>query len=235
MPIIKEESGGFESKKLITKTFKVKKVAKNSDLDSYFKNGELVAPKKLYDQIVSLMFTGRKDVVGIDKIFVTVDSIKHIKTIDKYLTDKGYNTTNAFKYYDDLDTNVGKIVNFSLVVLAILLLLAICFLAGLFELMLRNAVGDIAVLKHLGFDQKSITKIYLLPMRDRILISLCIIVLCNLALYKFGLIHSLSQLGIFECISILLCVIIFLILYMRIRHYAKKELLSLIKFYKVEE
>lgn len=234
IPVISVDEGGYKSDISIKKEYDLYKLKESSILNNYIKEDEVIVSEEVFEEIVKIMFP-QHEYMDIEKIYVNVDSIKDIKSIAVLLYSNNYNINHAFEYYDDLDTSVGKVINLSVTVLLILLIFTICLLTGLFELMLKNSAGDIAVLKHLGYTRKSIKRIYLYPMLLRSLASLIIICISNIVLYRLNVINSIYNIIVFQGISIMLCIIALIIMSVRVDYYSSKDVLSLIRSYKVEE
>lgn len=188
----------------------------------------------MFRDLTSIMFPNY-NYTDVEKIYVYVESVKDVKLVASFLSDNNYNINHAFEYYSDLDTGIGNILKFSVFILALLLIFTICFLTGIFEIMLKNSVGDIAVLRHLGFESKSVVKIYLYPMIIRCLWAVLVIVLCDFVLYNIGLIKSIHDIFVSGCISIMLCAVSITAMGSRVKYYSRKSVLALIKQYKVEE
>lgn len=144
-------------------------------------------------------------------------------------------TIHAFEYYNDLDSNVENVVRLSLIIMILLLVFTLSLLIGLFELMLKNSVGDIAVLKHLGYKQKSIKKIYIYPMILNITFAIIAIFLSDVVLYKLNIISSINSIFVFIVITIFFGIITLILMALRVDFYSKKDILTLVKVYKVEE
>lgn len=234
IPVIKAVNGGYTSDTAIKREYNLYNIEENSILNNYIKEDELIASEETFKEILDIMFPKSK-YIDIEKIYINVESVENIKDIARILSDNKYNVNHAFEYYDDLDTSVEKLIRLSAVVLLILLIFTVCLLTGLFELMLKNSVGDIAVLKHLGYTKRIIAKIYLYPMVVRSLFSLIVIFISNTILYKLDIINSIYSIIVFQLISSILCVLSLIIMYIRVNYYSNKNILLLIKKYKVEE
>lgn len=234
IPVIKAVNGGYTSDTAIKREYNLYNIEENSILNNYIKEDELIASEETFKEILDIMFPKNK-YIDIEKIYINVESVENIKDIARILSDNKYNVNHAFEYYDDLDTSVEKLIRLSAVVLLILLIFTVCLLTGLFELMLKNSVGDIAVLKHLGYTKRIIAKIYLYPMVVRSLFSLIVIFISNTILYKLDIINSIYSIIVFQLISSILCVLSLIIMYIRVNYYSNKNILLLIKKYKVEE
>lgn len=234
IPVIKAVNGGYTSDTAIKREYNLYNIEENSILNNYIKEDELIASEETFKEILDIMFPKNK-YIDIEKIYINVESVENIKDIARILSDNKYNVNHAFEYYDDLDTSVEKLIRLSAVVLLILLIFTVCLLTGLFELMLKNSVGDIAVLKHLGYTKRIIAKIYLYPMVLRSLFSLIVIFISNTILYKLDIINSIYSIIVFQLISSILCVLSLIIMYIRVNYYSNKNILLLIKKYKVEE
>ncbi|HFR3907090.1 TPA: hypothetical protein ACHVIH_001962, partial [Streptococcus suis] len=189
IPVIKTENGGYTSDTSIKKEYNLYNIDEASILNNYIKEDELIVSEATFKEIFNIMFPENR-YIEIEKIYINVESIEDIRDIAKILSNNNYNVNHAFEYYDDLDTSVEKLISLSVVVLLILLIFTVCFLTGLFELMLKNSVGDIAALKHLGYTKRMIAKIYLYPMVVRSIFSLIIICISNIILYKLDIINS---------------------------------------------
>lgn len=234
IPIITYQEGGYKSDKIVSKSFNLQKLDENSVLNRYFKPDELIVSEETFNNITGIMFPD-ENYLDVEKIYVNVDLVEDVKPIAKILSDSNYNTNHAFDYYSNLDTSIGKIMSFSMIVLIVLLVFTICILTGIFELMLKNSVGDIAILRHLGFEKKSILKIYLYPMLIRYFLSIVMLLICNIILFKVDIIKSVYGILISEIICIAVCLITLVLMGRRIMYYSEKGVLSLIKHYKVEE
>lgn len=204
IPVIKTENGGYTSDTSIKKEYNLYNIDEASILNNYIKEDELIVSEATFKEIFNIMFPENR-YIEIEKIYINVESIEDIRDIAKILSNNNYNVNHAFEYYDDLDTSVGKLISLSVVVLLILLIFTVCFLTGLFELMLKNSVGDIAALKHLGYTKRMIAKIYLYPMVVRSIFSLIIICISNIILYKLDIINSFRSIIIFQFASVILC------------------------------
>lgn len=234
IPVIKVENGGYTSDALIKKEYNLYNIEETSILNNYIKDDELIVSEETFKEILNIMFPEDR-YIDIEKIYINVEAIENVRSIAKVVSDNNYNVNHAFEYYDDLDTGVKKIIGLSVVVLLILLIFTVCFLVGLFELMLKNSVGDIATLKHLGYTKRMITKIYLYPMIVRSIFSLIIICISDTILYKSGIIHSFHNVIFFQLVGSILWAIALMLMHIRIKHYSSINILSLIKKYKVEE
>ncbi|HEM4683717.1 TPA: hypothetical protein U1003_000060 [Streptococcus suis] len=234
IPVIKTENGGYTSDTSIKKEYNLYNIDEASILNNYIKEDELIVSEATFKEIFNIMFPENR-YIEIEKIYINVESIEDIRDIAKTLSNNNYNVNHAFEYYDDLDTSVEKLISLSVVVLLILLIFTVCFLTGLFELMLKNSVGDIAALKHLGYTKRMIAKIYLYPMVVRSIFSLIIICISNIILYKLDIINSFRSIIIFQFASVILCILALIIMYIRIKYYSSINILLLIKKYKVEE
>ena len=234
LPVIKTENGGYSSDQSINREYDLDPIEESSLLSNYIKEDELIASEATFKEILDTMFP-EEEYVDIEKLYITVNSVEDVRNVAARLSSNDYNVSHAFEYYDDLETSISRLITLSVLVLAILLIFTICFLTGLFELMLKNSVGDIAILKHLGYSKRRIGKIYLYPMVVRSIIAFVIIGIINTILYLFDIINTFQSLIIFQLVISLVCVIALGIMFMRIRNYASKNILSLVKIYKVEE
>lgn len=234
IPVIKNEDGGYSSDTSVLKEYECLKIDDNSVLNGYIKEDELIASETVFKDIVGAMFAG-KGYSDVENIYVNVDSINDVKNIANVLSSEKYDVKHAFEYYDDLDVSVSRLIHFSLMVLVLLLIFALLFLVGLFELTLKNSVGDIAILKHLGFRSGSINKIYLYPMVEKMTGSVLTIFVINVILYMTHVVSSFVHVVLFTAMSSLLGIIALAIMLGRVNYYCKKGVLSLLEKYKVEE
>ena len=234
IPVIKNEDGGYSSDTSVLKEYECLKIDDNSVLNGYIKEDELIASETVFKDIIGTMFAG-KGYPDVENIYVNVDSINDVKNIANVLTSEKYDVKHAFEYYDDLDVSVSRLIRFSLMVLVLLLIFALLFLVGIFELTLKNSVGDIAILKHLGFRNGNINKIYLYPMVEKMTGSVLIIFAINTILYMTHAVSSFGHVVLFTVMSGLLGIIALAIMLGRVNYYCKKGVLSLLEKYKVEE
>lgn len=234
IPVIKNEDGGYSSDTSVLKEYECLKIDDNSVLNGYIKEDELIASETVFKDIIGTMFAG-KGYPDVENIYVNVDSINDVKNIANVLTSEKYDVKHAFEYYDDLDVSISRLIHFSLMVLVLLLIFALLFLVGLFELTLKNSVGDIAILKHLGFRSGSIDKVYLYPMVAKMTGSVLIIFAINTILYLTHVVSSFVHVVLFTAMSGLLGIIALAIMLGRVNYYCKKGVLSLLEKYKVEE
>lgn len=234
IPIIKSEGGGFISDTSELKEYKCLKINDDSVLNSYFKEDELIAPETVFSDIADTMFP-EEDYSEVENIYVNVDSIDEVKGIANMLAAEKYDVKHAFEYYDDLDVSVNRVLHFSLIVLMLLFIFSLFFLVGIFELTLKNSVGDIAILKHLGFRNRTINKVYLYPMVEKMAGSVLIIFVINAILYMVQVISSFAHIAIFTAVECVLAMIALVIMSVRVNYYCKKDVLSLLEKYKVEE
>lgn len=234
IPVIKSEDGGYTSDTSILKEYECLKIDDNSILSGYIKEDELIASEAVFKDIIGAMFAdeGYSDV---ENIYVNVDSIGDVKNIANVLTSKKYDVKHAFEYYNDLDVSVSKIIHFSLMVLVLLLIFALLFLVAMFELTLKSSVGDIAILKHLGFRSGNINKVYLYPMVERMTGSVLIIFVINTILYKAHIVNRFVHVALFTAVSGLLGFIALAIMSGRVNYYCKMGVLFLLEKCKVEE
>ena len=234
IPVIKNEDGGYSSDTSVLKEYECLKIDDNSVLNGYIKEDELIASETVFKDIIGTMFAG-KGYPDVENIYVNVDSINDVKNIANVLTSEKYDVKHAFEYYDDLDVSISRLIHFSLMVLVLLLIFALLFLVGIFELTLKNSVGDIAILKHLGFRSGSIDKVYLYPMVAKMTGSVLIIFAINTILYLTHVVSSFVHVVLFTVMSGLLGIIALAIMLGRVNYYCKRDVLSLLKKYKVEE
>lgn len=234
IPVIKLEKSGYKSDDLIKKKYNIFKVDNSSVLNKYIKSDEVIVSRKMFREITKIMFPQKK-YVDIEKIYVNIDSIDKIKTVANLLDSNHYNINHAFEYYDDLDISVDKLAKFSLVVMILLLIFVVFLLIGLFEIMLKNSVGDIAILKHLGYEKIEINKIYLYPMILKIIFSIIVILISNGILYKLKVINNINEIIVFTIVNIILGILSLIVMFYRIDFYSNKNVLDLIKKCKVEE
>ena len=234
IPVIKNEDGGYSSDTSVLKEYECLKIDDNSVLNGYIKEDELIASETVFKDIIGTMFAG-KGYPDVENIYVNVDSINDVKNIANVLTSEKYDVKHAFEYYDDLDVSISRLIHFSLMVLVLLLIFALLFFVGIFELTLKNSVGDIAILKHLGFRSGSIDKVYLYPMVAKMTGSVLIIFAINTILYLTHVVSSFVHVVLFTVMSGLLGIIALAIMLGRVNYYCKRDVLSLLKKYKVEE
>lgn len=234
IPVIKNEDGGYSSDTSVLKEYECLKIDDNSVLNGYIKEDELIASETVFKDIIGVMFAG-KGYSDVENIYVNVDSINDVKNIANVLTSEKYDVKHAFEYYDDLDVSISRLIHFSLMVLVLLLIFALLFLVGIFELTLKNSVGDIAILKHLGFRSGSIDKVYLYPMVAKMTGSVLIIFAINTILYLTHVVSSFVHVVLFTVMSGLLGIIALAIMLGRVNYYCKRDVLSLLEKYKVEE
>lgn len=234
IPVIKSEDGGYTSDTSILKEYECLNIDDNSILSGYIKEDELIASETVFKDIADVMFADEV-YSDVENIYVNVDNVGDVKNIATVLTSKKYDVKHAFEYYNDLDVSVSRIIHFSLMILVLLLIFALLFLVGMFELTLKNSVGDIAILKHLGFGSVNINKVYLYPMIERMTGSVLIIFVINTALYKAHIVNSFVHVSLFTAVSGLLGLIALAIMSGRVNYYCKMGVLSLLGKYKVEE
>lgn len=234
VPIIEESSEGYTSTSTVSKEYDVYKLDDSSILKKYIKEDEIIISEDSFSDLFKMMFPNFKN-YDIEKIYINLENIEDVKKVANILSREGYNLNHAFEYYENLDNNIVTILSLSVFVLFILAASAICLIIGLFELMLKNSVGDIAVLKHFGFTGLSIQKIYITPMCLRFVIAQIIILLSNVILLKFNIVLNWQYVYIFQFLSILICLLSLGVMIFRIRNYSEKTILNLLKICKIEE
>lgn len=234
IPIIKDDGGGYTSDTAILREYTCLKIHDGSVLGGYIKEDELIASEAIFNTIVGIMFPdeGYSDV---ESIYINVDEVKDVKRVANILTTNNYDVKHAFEYYGDLDVSIGRIIRFSLFMFVLLLVFSLLLLIGMFELMLKNSVGDIAILRHLGFTRENIDKIYLWPMVTKMAGSMLVIFAVNLLLYKVRIVNSFTHAVFFALTGGILGVAALAIMLGRVNYYCEKDVLSLLEKYKVEE
>jgi len=234
IPIVKEKDGNYSSDKLFQKDFKLISIDSNSILSKYFSDNELLISQEDFQKISEKMSKNYKD-QDLKKILVKTSDISNVRKVAKLLNDQGYEETDAFMYYKDLDSSIPFTLKLSKLVIVILFIFTLIVLPLIYEISLKSSVGDIAVLKHMGFCQKQIEKIYMDPLIKGIGISYIIVIVINFILYKFGIIKGFTDfLNIIISIGIL-AVLLIIIIHLRLKEYSKENILNLMKKLKIQE
>ena len=234
IPIVKEKDGNYSSDKLFQKDFKLISIDSNSILSKYFSDNELLIIQEDFQKISEKMSKNYKD-QDLKKILVKTSDISNVRKVAKLLNDQGYEETDAFMYYKDLDSSIPFTLKISKLVIVILFIFTLIVLPLIYEISLKSSVGDIAVLKHMGFCQKQIEKIYMDPLIKGIGISYIIVIVINFILYKFGIIKGFTDfLNIIISIAIL-AILLIIIIHLRLKEYSKENILNLMKKLKIQE
>lgn len=234
IPIVKENDGNYSSDKLFHKDFKLISIDSNSILSKYFSDNELLISQEDFQKISEKMSENYKN-QDLKKILVKTSDISNVRKVAKLLTKQGYEETDAFMYYNDLDSSISSTLKISKLVIVILFIFTLIVLPLIYEISLKSSVGDIAVLKHMGFCQKQIEKIYMDPIIKGIGISCIIVIVINFILYKFGIIKEFTDfLNIIISIWIL-AVLLIIIIHLRLKEYSKENILNLMKKLKIQE
>ena len=234
IPIVKEKDGNYSSDKLFQKDFKLISIDSNSILSKYFSGNELLISQEDFQKISEKMSKNYKD-QDLKKILVKTSDISNVRKVAKLLNDQGYEETDAFMYYKDLDSSIPFTLKISKLVIVILFIFTLIVLPLIYEISLKSSVGDIAVLKHMGFCQKQIEKIYMDPLIKGIGISYIIVIVINFILYKFGIIKGFTDfLNIIISIGIL-AILLIIIIHLRLKEYSKENILNLMKKLKIQE
>ena len=234
IPIVKEKDGNYSSDKLFQKDFKLISIDSNSILSKYFSGNELLISQEDFQKISEKMYKNYKD-QDLKKILVKTSDISNVRKVAKLLNDQGYEETDAFMYYKDLDSSIPFTLKISKLVIVILFIFTLIVLPLIYEISLKSSVGDIAVLKHMGFCQKQIEKIYMDPLIKGIGISYIIVIVINFILYKFGIIKGFTDfLNIIISIGIL-AILLIIIIHLRLKEYSKENILNLMKKLKIQE
>lgn len=234
IPIVKEKDGNYSSDKLFQKDFKLISIDSNSILSKYFSDNELLISQEDFQKISEKMSKNYKD-QDLKKILVKTSDISNVRKVAKLLNDQGYEETDAFMYYKDLDSSIPFTLKISKLVIVILFIFTLIVLPLIYEISLKSSVGDIAVLKHMGFCQKQIEKIYMDPLIKGIGISYIIVIVINFILYKFGIIKGFTDfLNIIISIAIL-AILLIIIIHLRLKEYSKESILNLMKKLKIQE
>lgn len=234
IPIVKEKDGNYSSDKLFQKDFKLISIDSNSILSKYFSDNELLISQEDFQKISEKMSKNYKD-QDLKKILVKTSDISNVRKVAKLLNDQGYEETDAFMYYKDLDSSIPFTLKISKLVIVILFIFTLIVLPLIYEISLKSSVGDIAVLKHMGFCQKQIENIYMDPLIKGIGISYIIVIVINFILYKFGIIKEFTDfLNIIISIAIL-AILLIIIIHLRLKEYSKENILNLMKKLKIQE
>lgn len=232
-PVINIESGGYTSDKVKTKKFVINAIDDNQ-LINYVRDDEILVSEKVFLEISDIMFPKKKE-ISIERIYVNVNEVSDVSQVANLLSNYKYNTNFAFKYYENFSDSIQQSTQLSFIVLLVLLGFNLIVIVSVFEITLKNSVGDIAILKHMGFSVRKINKIYMLPVLRKFTLSILLMVLINLILNMVDVIDKKLYIFIFSALNMILVIISFIIMLWRLNYYSKQSVIKLLKEFKVEE
>ena len=139
IPIVKEKDGNYSSDKLFQKDFKLISIDSNSILSKYFSDNELLISQEDFQKISEKMSKNYKD-QDLKKILVKTSDISNVRKVAKLLNDQGYEETDAFMYYKDLDSSIPFTLKISKLVIVILFIFTLIVLPLIYEISLKSLV-----------------------------------------------------------------------------------------------
>ncbi|MGX8795292.1 hypothetical protein ACR6HW_04205 [Fusibacter sp. JL298sf-3] len=235
IPIVESAEGGFTSSSRKEKAYKVEiDLRGNKLIETIDDLTEFVVSYDEFLEISRIMQLNNANEV--QEILIYVKEIAYLDEVVKEVEKMGYSCEYALKYYDESFTSS---INLSVALLFVsIFLLALgtgSIIVIVFRASLHNAVGDIAILKHLGYSVNQIAYIYTARLRICLSVGLALLLLINILVFyeifkielRFWLYISAFQIG--------LTVLVLFAVGVQVRRYAKQSPLKLLKEMKREE
>jgi len=168
---------------------------------------------------------------AIRRIFIHVEDIRSVERVARTITDMGYATNYTFRSFDNFEQSIQNTIIISTLFIALIFLITSLYIVFSFNSYLKVQQKDMGILKHYGYDQAEIARIYsrninqlFLKMSLFILIFILIFGILFLGIMQFGWI------GIIILAILLPLVLINRIIYFAmIRKYAGLNILDLVK------
>lgn len=185
-----------------------------------------------WDDFVSEYNTDNKfGIQAIYKIFVYVEDIKNVNTVAKILYENGYSTNYTFKSFDNFDQSIKNTILIAGALIALVLIIASIYIILSFNSYLRVQQKDMGILKHYGYTNQKIRRIYShniniifagMSVFMLIIIIGVTMLLINTQIIKYILIVS-------ACVYLPMFFINRIISYSLLNTYVKKDIYTLLK------
>jgi len=185
-----------------------------------------------WDDFVSEYNTDNKfGIQAIYKIFVYVEDIKNVNTVAKILYENGYSTNYTFKSFDNFDQSIKNTILIAGALIALVFIIASIYIILSFNSYLRVQQKDMGILKHYGYTNQKIRRIYShniniifagMSVFMLIIIIGVTMLLINTQIIKYILIVS-------ACVYLPMFFINRIISYSLLNTYVKKDIYTLLK------
>jgi hypothetical protein len=168
---------------------------------------------------------------AIYKIFIYVEDITKVERIAKIINDYGYTTNYTFKSFTNFDNSIKNTSILSALLIIVILFITSGYIILSINSYLKVQQKDMGILKHHGYNYRSIKKIYEYNINKKFI---------YMALYMFVFIIIISFIFIKDSYIIytfIICICIYIPMYIInrilscyiITRYAKLEIIDLIK------
>lgn len=244
LPVIKSENGGMTADRYVDYqvSFSNKAGPKNI-FETYDRSPgkHYYINYNTYLNLTSVMYQVPKDKLktenNIDNIFVYVTEIQNVEKVADLLNGKGYATDYTLKAFESLDRTVQSLIKIGAVLIVIIFIFTCVNLILSFDSYIKLQKKDIAILKHLGYRDSDIQKIYRKNISG-IFLKLGIGVTVYTALIGMLLVDIskwLYLLGVIAALDTALLLVFAVISGIVLNKYVKKGILELMKVDKAFE
>ena len=237
IPVLKEVDGGVVSDQ--TKEFTLN-YSNEADPKNIFENYintpgvHYYINYNTYVNLTSLMYNTPKGEVKnntVDHLFIYVNQLEDVDKVANLLIEKNYGTDYTIKAIDSLDETLQTIIKVIFILIIIVFLFTCVNLLLSFDSFIKLQKKDIAILKHLGYTNKRIIKIYSINIINIFIkLGLGIVIyslILGLLILNINYLLHIILLCLIEIASLsIVCAIIILIC---LRKYVSKNILELMK------
>lgn len=244
LPVIKSENGGMTADRYVDYQVSFSnKAGKKNIFETYDRSPgkHYYINYNTYLNLTSVMYQVPKDKLktenNIDNIFVYVTEIQNVEKVADLLNGKGYATDYTLKAFESLDRTVQSLIKIGAVLIVIIFIFTCVNLILSFDSYIKLQKKDIAILKHLGYRDSDIQKIYRKNISG-IFLKLGIGVTVYTALIGMLLVHFskwLYLLGVIAALDTALLLVFAVISGIVLNKYVKKGILELMKVDKAFE
>lgn len=244
LPVIKSEGGGMVADRYVDYQVSFSNQAGQRNIfETYDRSPgkHYYINYNTYINIKSVMYQTTKEQLKaedtIDNIFVYVTEMQNVEKVAGLLNGKGYATDYTLKAFESLDQTVQSLIQIGAVLIIAIFIFTCVNLILSFDSYIKLQKKDIAILKHLGYRDSDIQKVYQKNISG-IFLKLGIGVTVYTAVIGILLVNISKWfylIGVIAALDVALLLVLTVILRCVLNKYVKKGMLELMKVDKAFE
>ena len=238
LPIIKSEKDGMSADTY--KDYNVNfssKASKRNIFETYNRSPgtHYYINYNTYVNLTSVMYGISKDSIknsdSIENLYIYVENIGNVEKVANVLISKKYATDYTLKAFDSLDHIVQLFIKAGFILILAIFIFTCINLVLSFNSYIKLQKKDIAILKHLGYSNKNIKKIYRMNIADTFLkLGVGIVIYTSIiGGFLININNWLYLIALILLLAISLFIVFAVITETVLKRYVKKDILELMK------
>lgn len=249
IPVINVNSSNFESFDNIQLSLHCRFISPSdiTAVNSVINNTDnLIVSEKTYYEIINYMFDldqqeltqrinneNNLGVSPVNRILVYCDDINEINDFANKIIKSKYNTDYVLDYFDNITESIEVSKISIAIVLVVLLIVTSVNLLASFELYFKNLQKDFGILKHYGYKDRTIFRLYINKFFKWFLLVEILLLVYNFVLSYITVQYKLFAYYILiSAVELIFVITLFLVIQLMLWKKCKKTTIALLKFSK---